>query len=52
MTKRLGFADVFCNLLACLSNNNLRYKAKLFDLYKRMGLWGKKTFKYTTTLVF
>lgn len=52
MTKRLGFADVFCNLLACLSNNNLRYKAKLFDLYKSMGLWGKKTFKYTTTLVF
>ncbi len=52
MTERLGFADVFCNLLACLSNNNLRYKAKLFDLYKRMGLWGKKTFKYTTTLVF
>jgi hypothetical protein len=52
MTERLGFADVFCNLLACLSNNNLRYKSKLFDLYKRMRLWGKKTFKYTTTLVF
>jgi hypothetical protein len=42
MTERLGFADVFCNLLACLSNKNLRYKAKLFEIYKRMGLWGRK----------
>jgi hypothetical protein len=50
--RKIRFCWFFCNLLACLSNNNLRYKAKLFDLYKRMGLWGKETFKYTTTLVF
>ncbi len=50
--RKIRFCWFFCNLLDCLSNNNLRYKAKLFDVYKRMGLWGKKTFKYTTTLVF